>query len=147
MAFKITHNPEVTLKVVVRELSNNDKVQKSELNVTYRRMSVSEYDDFQRRVIETTKLYNINLTDKTKTSIDLEETLNTLYREALENTVQNVFPLLNEDDEEIEFTTETFNYLLEYQPAFAALNEGFQRLHNGRAEQEKNSSKRGGTGR
>lgn len=147
MAFKITVNPEVTLKVIVRELSDNDKINKSELSVTYRRMSVSEYDEFQRRVIEITRSYNFNLTDKSKSSLDLEDTLNTAYREALEKTVVNVFPLLGEDDEELEFTAEIFNYLLDYQPTFAALNEGFQKLHNGRAEQEKNLSKRGSTGR
>lgn len=144
MAFKIAPKNEVKLKVIVRELADNDKIEKSEITVVYRRLSVSEYNEHVNRTVAITQRYAQRFSG---TAEELEETLSDLNREALENTVVDVFPLQDEDGNEIEFTEDRLEWLLEYQPTFTALKEGFDRLHNGRAEQEKNSKKPGRTGR
>lgn len=144
MAFKIAPKNEVKLKVIVRVLVDDDKIEKSELTVVYKRLPVSEYDDYVNRTINVTKQYHLSFSGKQE---ELEETLSELNREVLEKTVVDVYPLLDENDNEVEFTKERLDWLLEYQPTLTALKDGFDRLHNGRAEQEKNSKRRGGTGR
>lgn len=144
MAFKIAPKNEVKLKVIVRELVDDDKVEKSELTVVYKRLPVSEYDDYVNRTINVTKQYHLSFSGKQE---GLEETLSELNREVLEKTVVDVYPLIDENDNEVEFTKERLDWLLEYHPTLTALKDGFDRLHNGRAEQEKNSKKPGRTGR
>lgn len=128
MAFKLAPKTEITVKVTVYETQEDGVVTKSDCNATFTRLKTSEWKALAEKLFDKEDEYS--------------------WRDALTEYTKNVFPLIDEEGEELEFGKHVLDQLLDYQPTFTALLDAFTLLNVGDKETErrKNSKKRGSTG-
>lgn len=129
MAFKLAPKNTIKMSVVVFELQDDDKVDETEIKVTYNRLKKQEWQKLTKDI--------------------LDDDIDFSWFDALRENVKEVGPLVDAEGKEIKYSSKVLEELLAYQPTFDALLGGFVELNNGmkEAERRKNSKKRGGTGR